>query len=153
MGRLLFSKRLHTSIPGAQNVEVTQLLAIYPREELLCYQEDRRGQIWLSGSYSNADHVCVFVCVCVLSKTGKVLPGVDALSSVQYFSAFWFLCIAPKSTQHCLHLHLALANVFPFVKNQLVAKGCSARNPQTVAEHLSSSLLYLGIAYILQDPI
>lgn len=35
-GKTFILKRLHTSMTGAQN-EVTQLLAIYPREELLCY--------------------------------------------------------------------------------------------------------------------
>ena len=61
--------------PGTQNVNVSQLLTIYPKE-LTCYREDRRWWIWLSGSYSNA------ISVCALSKTGKVLPGVDALSNV-----------------------------------------------------------------------
>lgn len=67
-GRLI-PERLCSSRPGTQNVKVSQLLVICPKEEQTCYWEVRR-HIWLSGSYSNA------LCVCVLSqKQVKSFPG------------------------------------------------------------------------------
>lgn len=74
---------------------------------------------------------------------GKVLPGLDDLSHLQYFPAFGFLCTAPKSLSVC---------IWGQCKIQLVAE----MHPWEPLNSCTASQLTLtasGIVYILQDPV